>query len=366
VVSPDVLLSVLADPRRCLTLSLSEWDLLLRVAREEKVLARLGHMLEASGVTVGECPSPAWTRLLAARRFPEFIQVRAGAELRRVLAATRHLGTGLILLKGCAYLKAGLSVAQGRSFADVDLLVRQEDLAAVERALLDAGWQHQKLDAYDQRYYREWMHEIPPLRHPERGIEVDIHHTILPLTSRLNPDPELLWEASVPLDEPGLRVLSPADMILHSATHLLHDGEVKGGLKDLLDLHQLFGHFGTQPGFWEALHGRARQLGLQRPLLYALYLCPDLLRTPIPPRVLDRVREDAQRPFRGRLVARLMRRVIRPKHPEGGGTPISDWLLYARSHWLRMPPLLLASHLSRKALRRLPGGNGERPAGSTR
>ena len=65
------------------------------------------------------------------------------------------------------------------------------------------------------------------------------------------------------------------------------------------------------------------------------------------------VGEDAPRPFGGRIVLGLMGRVLRPKHPEGPGTPVSDWLLYVRSHWLRMPPWLLASHLSRKALRRL-------------
>jgi hypothetical protein len=322
-------------------------------------------MLEASGVTAEDCPPQAWTRLLAARRFPEFIQVRASAELRRILGVTRHLGVDLVPLKGLGYLRAGLPVAQGRSFADVDILVRRDDLPSVERALLDAGWEHQKLDTYDQRYYREWMHEIPPLRHPDRGMEVDIHHTILPLTSRLSPDPELLWSASTPLDEPRLRVLAPADMVLHSAVHLLQDGEVKGGFKELLDLHQLVVHFGQQAGFWEGLPVRARQLGLQRPLFYALHLCADLLRTPVPPRVMAEVGEDAPRPFGGRIVLGLMARVLRPRHPEGRGTPVSDWLLYVRSHWLRMPPWLLAAHLTRKGLRRLTGRGDGAPGASS-
>jgi hypothetical protein len=31
---------------------------------------------------------------------------------------------------------------------------------------------------------------------------------------------------------------------------------------------------------------------------------------------------------------------------------MARWALYVRSHWLRMPPLLLMQHLTRKVLRR--------------
>ena len=40
----------------------------------------------------------------------------------------------------------------------------------------------------------------------------------------------------------------------------------------------------------------------------------------------------------------------RPRRRAG----LARWLLYVRSHWLRMPPLLLARHLLRKSLRRGP------------
>jgi hypothetical protein len=41
------------------------------------------------------------------------------------------------------------------------------------------------------------------------------------------------------------------------------------------------------------------------------------------------------------------------EHQGGLGPAIARQLLYVRSHWLRMPPGLLALHLSRKALRRI-------------
>ena len=38
--------------------------------------------------------------------------------------------------------------------------------------------------AYDQRYYREWMHELPPLLHVRRQTALDVHHAIAPETAR--------------------------------------------------------------------------------------------------------------------------------------------------------------------------------------
>ncbi len=49
-----------------------------------------------------------------------------------------------------------------------------------------------KSDPYDDLYYRQWMHELPPLVHGERGRMVDVHHTILPLTARPTPDAQAL------------------------------------------------------------------------------------------------------------------------------------------------------------------------------
>ena len=45
-------------------------------------------------------------------------------------------------------------------------MVPRERIETVERTLLDRGWKTPVQDDYDDRYYREWSHEIPPLMHP--------------------------------------------------------------------------------------------------------------------------------------------------------------------------------------------------------
>src|SRR5262249_46050478 len=120
---------------------------------------------------------------------------REVAYLREALAASN---TDIVLLKGAAYLMAGLKAARGRVFSDVDILVPQAKLEEVENALNLHGWTSTHHDAYDQRYYRKWMHELPPLRHNARATVVDVHHAILPLTARRRPDSAKLLAAARP------------------------------------------------------------------------------------------------------------------------------------------------------------------------
>ena len=71
---------------------------------------------------------------------------------------------------------------------------------------------------------------------------IDVHHTILPLTARPKPDAAALIADSLALPgtgRPGLRILSPADMIVHAAAHLFADGDLAGGLRNLWDIDRL-------------------------------------------------------------------------------------------------------------------------------
>ena len=198
------------------------------------------------------------------------------------------------------------------------------------------------------------MHELPPLEHETRGTVVDLHHTILPETGRLHPDAQELLAASQQLPDGPYRILAPEDMVLHSAAHLLQDDDFSGGVRGLLDLDDLLRHFGADERFWERLVPRARKLDLQRPLFYALRFAQEFLHTPIPPEVqADAAADGPLWPVRA-IMDRLVARAVQPRDLEslGMATAAARWLLYVRAHWLRMPPLRLASHLGHKALRR--------------
>lgn len=344
---------ILRDPKALPAVSLREWDYLLPLIRQAGILGRFYPQLAEHGL-LEHIPTPILPHLQASAIIAAERERMIRWEVNRIQRALADTPIPVILLKGAAYVLAGLPCARGRLMADVDILVPEEALMTVERALRRQGWEATKLDEYDQQYYRRWMHELPPLRHRLRGTEVDVHHTILPKTSRLKPDPTKLWVAARSLGDGRLKVLAPADMVLHSAAHAFYDGDLSNSVRDLLDLHELLCHFGsTDRQFWEVLPRRARELDLERPLFYALRYTQRFLNTPIPSLASAPLRRAGPAWPTRMLMDILVGRTLDIEQPPRPATRLACWLLYIRSHWLRMPPRLLAGHLLHKARRHL-------------
>ncbi len=351
--SRPLLIEVLLVPATAARLSPADWDLLIRQARRANLIARLATEL-ASQLDV--LPAGPVRHLRAALLIARRQRLATRWEAECIRAALLPLGIQPILLKGAAYLLAGLPASHGRLFGDVDLLVPKAQIEAAEAGLIAAGWAFDdELSDYDSRYYRQWMHEIPPLRHRQRDTALDLHHTILPPTARVQVNTAALFEDTRELPElPGLHVLAPVTMFLHSAAHLFHEGELDNGLRDLFDLDALLRDFGREPGFWINLLPRARVLGLTGPLFQALRYTTRLLGTPVPQDVRRQVAE-AHGSGGQALLDACYERALMPVHASCDGplTATARLALYVRSHWLRMPANLLARHLARKAWLRL-------------
>lgn len=346
-----MLVAALRRPEVLPTFPLQQWDLLIRQARRADLHARLARLAEAAGV-LDAIPEQPRGHLIAAMRVADKIAQTTRWEVNQIRSALEDLDAPVVIMKGAAYLLAELPLASGRLFYDVDVLVPEGTIARAESLLKLHGWGSIKTSAYDQRYYRRWMHELPPMRHGGRETVLDLHHNILPRTARMHPDGAKLIAASVPLaGNAPLRVLAPADMVLHAATHLFHEGETHHALRDLFDLDGLLRHFGTDAGFWAALVPRARALDLLRPLYYALRHTRRLFATPIPADTLAAADAGAPGAMVGTLMDVLFSRGLRAPHPS-----CADWLsaparfgLYLRGHWLRMPLHLLLPHLIHQA-----------------
>ncbi len=323
-----LLVGALRDPASTQGLDAYGWTALISMARAEQLIGTLAMRLKSEPV-----PPKVAAILQDARLNADYQRRSALWEADCARRALAGYEGKVLLLKGTAYLAAGLKAGEGRHIGDLDIMVAQADLPQVEAALLAAGWEWVKPDPYDDAYYRDHMHELPPLIHKERDRMIDVHHTVLPLTARRRPDAAAMLAQAERLAN-DLHILSPADMVCHSAAHLFADGELDGGLRNLWDVHCLLTQF-DDPAFWPQLAERADHHQLNKPVRRAVRLAHQLYGTTIPPQWqgwhwLDRC-----------YVARLTAR-------DGWGRPtrkLIRLLFYIRSHWLRMPPLMLARHL---------------------
>jgi Uncharacterised nucleotidyltransferase len=220
---------------------------------------------------------------------------------------------------------------------------------------------------------------------------IDVHHTILPLTARPRPDAGGMLGEAIPLPPAGgvrgggeaiaepatspqnahpaptsiraadaslaappaggrgdLFTLSPSDMVCHCAAHLFADGDLAGGLRNLWDLHCLLPELlddvmdGNEPPDPVWVWDEARTVLLRRAEHHQLR--PAVERAM---RLAEYLFGDSGRPLT--ITDRLfIRRLTARDHWGRPARKLTRLIFYIRSHWLRMPPLMLARHLFTK------------------
>jgi hypothetical protein len=353
--SVRLLLELFRDPSAAPGASASDWDGVVRVARANRLLAALGARLADHGV-LDRVPPPVRAHIESEQALVAYrtqMARRLLGELGRLLGGR---GFPVVVLKGGAYLLQDLACARGRLFSDIDLLVPRTHLDEVEGLLREAGWQFGDLDAYDERYYREWSHELPPLSHRAHPLQLDLHHSILPPTGRVRPDDAALFAAAVPVEGMPFRVLAPADQVLHACAHVFQDSDLSEMLRDLADIDALLREHGARPGFGDELIARARLHGLGRALWYGVDFAAAIFATPVPRALRDSLAFAAPGAVVGWAMSRLGWRSLLRESPDrmpSLAKRASRRLLFFRYLLLRFPLRLLVLHAAAKGARRL-------------
>lgn len=351
----NLLNQLLHDPAVVRRWDVEHWNRFLPLARRARLLGRCYRLFEQQGL-LDVVPGRLQDQMRGALVQARYVQAQALRELRQVGRVLDREGIQVMALKGVAYLAASLPPHRWRSLSDIDLLVPEQDIERAEQALKQSGWGPSgEFDSYDQHYYRDWMHEVPPLRHRNRETEVDIHHNLAPPVSRIRIDATRLWGDAVSVageyGEP-IWVLSPVDMLLHNAVHLFMNDELRGGLRDVVDFRDLFEHFLQQDsGLEQNLLARARELGCGRPLYYAVGSAVRLAGLTPSAGFLREVERAAPANPVARLMAWLIEQALAPERPGMKRSALANQLLFVRSHWVRMPPGMLVRHLLHKAFK---------------
>ncbi len=361
--TPDLAwVQAIREPAQAVAWTLPQWQRVVRLSRRLRLLGRLAE----SQIGAGHLPRLPAVVAGVLRAEARYAQAQGGAlrwALERIGHALDAAPYPCVLLKGAAYMGQGLAIGAGRLPSDVDILVPQRHIAEAQARLQAAGWAEMEMDAQDQVYYRQWSHEVPPMRHPLHGLELDLHHNILPPIAHPRVDADRLLARLQPSIWPRWQVLHPQDQLLHSAAHLFHDAELRDRLRDLVDLDGLLRHFGRTPAFWDGLAARAEQLGLTQALALACHFTQRWLQTPLPAGLRQQLQAAAPAGL-GRIGRHLLHgalaAVLNPTEPDEL-PPLSQGFaaqaLLARHHHGRLPLRLLVPHLWRKARVRRRGGS---------
>ncbi len=250
-------------------LTVHQWERVLRQARPGRLLGRLAATARSLGL-LESLPECVHWHLRSAELIAQNDLRAVRWELHQLSKALMDFEAPVVVLKGGAYVLLDLPVIHGRRFADVDLLVSLDSLDQCEQQLSAAGWEGVVDAELHAQYFREWLQEIPPLKHRNSTICLDLHHSLLPRTDPLYFSSQEVINSARQV--PGSCFLVPgnADLVLHSIIHLFRNGDFARGLADLWELQQLLRICEQQDSqFWASVAEAFQRRRLQGTAFFA-------------------------------------------------------------------------------------------------
>lgn len=337
----------LTSPEIATGLPLDRWAQLILILRECKLLASFYH------VSIEKKCFEHYSEYVQKHLYAASIHAARqntqvlfeGDNLRTLLA---KIDVNPIFLKGANYILRDSINSRGRIVSDIDILVKKEDIKKVESTLKSALWQSEKLSDYDDKYYRKWAHEIPPLIHLLRETVLDVHHNFyLPISGRA-PN-MILFASSAETVTGGCLVLGEAETVLHSIIHLFMNEDFTNAFRDLYDLHLLIHEYESDE-FWQTLDTLAHTTKFEKELYYCLVLLVkifDARKQPIFAKLDNRYKSLSSDIF----IHTVLFNGVTPRHSllNNYKNRTARFFVFIRGHWIKMPVHILMVHLTIKS-----------------
>lgn len=340
-------LQILFTPADFSSLNMSERSDFIIVLRQQKIIARFAHSCLADSLIETFDPSSQrhlQNALHVSNRLKRQV-VEEAKGLNRILQPASEF---VVFLKGAAYSLSNRQVGEGRIYGDIDILINKEQLDDCEKALAVEGWFGQEITDYDDKYYRQWAHEIPPLMHLQRGTIIDVHHNIIPIISKDAPTVKAL-ASHIVKNQYGLQVLSMEAQFVHSAVHLFRNEDYVNAFRDIQDLYFMLKE--APSDFLQQLVTVAESLGFVYEIGLALYFVHTLFSQFEATCLVDeptvKICLDSRSKLRQKFDIYIFKDVLRPQHEllTGSQTPLKQFLAIVRGHCIKMPLHLLGYHL---------------------
>lgn len=293
-----------------------DWHAFVEAARRHALVPLAQRHLSASAS--GTVPDAVLAELRAGAEEAAYASLHLTGQLLRVLDALEGAGVGAIPFKGPVLEQRLYGVAGGRSFGDLDLLVRPSEWTTAVSALEGAGY---RVDAASPRARAAARAHDPVLTLVREGdAPVELHREIV---HPLLPGPLDLAEAwdragSFVVAGRTVRDLHRDDLLVLLCLHgAKHGWDRLGWLADVARLVEAESDWA-----WPALLERARKQGVGRVVVTGLHLAHDLLGAPMAPEARGEVERDGAVFALGALVRENL------AGPPPGGA------YHLRFHWL--------------------------------
>ncbi len=325
-----------------------EWEYIIALLRESNLLASCYYRLKNEN-NLELLPPFALKHMTSAVKYSQRQALQVNYECEEISKILASADISAVFLKGASYTLRKSQNSMGRIYSDIDVLVDFAQLHLAENTLSEHGWKTKDVNEYDDRYYREWSHEIPPMFNIYRATVLDLHHNIAPPISGKSVDTTLLLEGCITLDS-GLKVLSICSTIIHSAVHLMCDEELNHGYRDLLDICTLIRQHADET-FWQSLINKAHQLNYAKELYIVLSLCKKLKGLTVSNSLLEQLQAAKSRLLLDFLIKHVYLDAIQPQlsNKVSFKQSTAQLICLILGHINKMPVRILLPHLLNKS-----------------
>jgi hypothetical protein len=253
-----------------------DWDYLVKTSSRHGLLPLLYSNLKASRAGV---PENHLERLRDLFQKNAVRSVVLTEELHRILDLFQSEDIRAMPYKGPSIANSIYGHLALRQFADLDILVRRQDVWHCQQLLISMGYQphfeitQRQLPAFLKLGYVQMF-----TRDKGRSI-VELHWAIASRFFMFPLDVDRLLGRLVPMDLMGKKVLAPApdDLLLilcaHGAKDLWERLEWVCGIAELIQVHDIN---------WEVVRQQARELGAERTLFLGLLLAKEIFGARLP------------------------------------------------------------------------------------
>jgi len=275
-------------------MSPTDWDCLVERALRFKVGGMLYRGIK-SGAFPNECASvDVINRLKEAYRNQATQNATLFIDAARVLKSLADIRLPVIALKGLALVKNIYGDIALRPMADIDFLVKEEDVVRAGRTLLTLGYR-QVFPAWESNIKRH--HHLPPFT-SKSGTIIELHWDIVPVYCPIKVDINGLWERAclIKEDDAAVRVFSLEDLFLHLCIHACFHLQTGIDLIPFCDMAGLIRTF-TDKIDWQIVIERATRWGTQKGVYLMLLLVRELLGVSAPDKIISEIKPGDYQPI---------------------------------------------------------------------
>ncbi|EGJ30463.1 MULTISPECIES: nucleotidyltransferase family protein [Moorena] len=270
-----------------------DWLWIVGMAQQQKVLPLLVRNLSYLECT--QIPSDLWQYMQAKVRSITLYNLSLTRTLVKLLPQLEARGIAAIPYKGPTLAAAAYGDLALREFVDLDLLVSEQDFESIKEVLRTLGYH---LGSFSFSWSQNYVHE-------GTLVNLDVHRNLTQPYFPFRLDFKALWQDKQPIQlmDQTVEHLAWEDLLVVLCVQVAKDAHHhQKELSKVCDIAEVIRAYPNLD--WEKVLARATAWGGKRLLLFGLCLTHDLLATPLPPFIWQKIKSDLVVRVYAKLVGR--------------------------------------------------------------